>query len=427
MNGILKRSINDYKLYLILKLLLFLSLTASSLRAQIIQSQEVEFVSTRTIHTKTGYTSFSISGIRDFGQIAAVVSMDTFYFQQNAHFETSVSNLVLFDVTQFEITFINFSQGALSFELSIYNGTCSPVLDLEIEKTKLAQKKIDCELPPLIEQDIWREGLPEPKPNPSTTQVSHMVVHHSATSNSVTNYTLAVRNIYLYHVNNNGWNDVGYNYLIAPDGTLYAGRDGQGKEDDNIRGAHFCAKNSYTMGICLIGNYSETQPSDSMLNTLEGLLAWKANKEEIHPLELEFHPKGSSTGFDLATICGHRDGYKAGVFSGCQTECPGDNFYSILDTVRFHVFQRLIDCEFFIGSNNRSAQNDIIFSDGTIHLKSELNQDYYVFDLSGRLLISGQSNGNEIDLSRLPMGVFVVMLQTENRLKSFKIMNYGNQ
>ena len=148
---------------------------------------------------------------------------------------------------------------------------------------------------------------------------------------------------------------------------------------------------------------------------------------DVPVLELEFHPKGSSTGFDLATICGHRDGYKAGVFSGCQTECPGDNFYSILDTVRFHVFQRLIDCEFFIGSNNRSAQNDIIFSDGTIHLKSELNQDYYVFDLSGRLLISGQSNGNEIDLSRLPMGVFVVMLQTENRLKSFKIMNYGNQ
>jgi hypothetical protein len=215
--------------------------------------------------------------------------------------------------------------------------------------------------------------------------------------------------------------------LIAPDGTLYAGRDGQSKEDDNIRGAHFCGKNSYTMGICLIGNYSEAEPSDSMLITLEELLAWKANKEEIQPLERDFHPKGSSTGFDLATICGHRDGYKAGVFSGCQTECPGDNFYAILDTVKYNVAQRLIDCGFAVGANEHAAETDIIFSDGVLHLSSKHKQEYQVLDLSGRLLISGQSNGNEIDLSRLPMGVFVVMLQTENGLKSFKIMNYGNQ
>jgi hypothetical protein len=399
----------------------------SKANASRIQNLSIEVDTRWSMNFLPGFTSFSISEIQDPHNLLAIVGNDTFELLHNEHFENPVSNLILFDDVQFEITLLNNSNKPIPLQLSTYNGSYSPILDLKIEKTILAQKRINCELPPLIDQDIWREGLPEPKPNPSTTQVSHMVVHHSATSNSVTNYTLAVRNIYLYHVNNNGWNDVGYNYLIAPDGTLYAGRDGQGKEDDNIRGAHFCAKNSYTMGICLIGNYSETQPSDSMLNTLEGLLAWKAYKEEIHPLELEFHPKGSSTGFDLATICGHRDGYKAGVFSGCQTECPGDNFYSILDTVRFHVFQRLIDCEFFVGSNNRSAQNDIIFSDGVFHLSSKQKQEYQVIDLSGRLLISGQSNGNEIDLSRLPMGVFVVMLQTENRLKSFKIMNYGNQ
>jgi hypothetical protein len=95
--------------------------------------------------------------------------------------------------------------------------------------------------------------------------------------------------------------------------------------------------------------------------------------------------------------------------------------------VRYNVAQRLIDCGFAVGSNETETENDIIFSDGVFHLSSKQKQEYQVIDLSGRLLISGQSNGNEIDLSRLPMGVFVVMLQTENRLKSFKIMNYGNQ
>ncbi|MDB9882279.1 N-acetylmuramoyl-L-alanine amidase [Bacteroidia bacterium] len=197
-------------------------------------------------------------------------------------------------------------------------------------------KKFDCEKPQTISQKIWREGLPDPIPGRISTVVNHCVIHHSAGSNIDTNYVNTLRNIYLYHTQSNGWDDIGYNFVIAPDGTIFSGRDSDGiADEDNVQGAHFCSKNGGTMGICLLGNFNDTTPSVALQKSLTNLLAWKLKKEAISPWDSYPHPNSLSD--DLATITMHR--------AGCPTACPGDSVALLLDSIRFRVQKTIDECD----------------------------------------------------------------------------------
>lgn len=182
-----------------------------------------------------------------------------------------------------------------------------------------------------VPQAEWRAGLPAPNYSRSFTEVLHVVVHHSAGSNTATNYTQVVRDIYLYHTEVNGWSDIGYNYLIAQDGTIFAGRDPGMGEQDNVLGAHFCGSNSNTMGICLLGNYETASPSDPAWTSLEELTAYKLGKEQLDPMGNYPHAFGQ-----LPAIAGHRD--------GCSTLCPGGHVYDQLNLLRSDVSQMMNDC-----------------------------------------------------------------------------------
>ena len=156
--------------------------------------------------------------------------------------------------------------------------------------------------------------------SPTFTNESHLIVHHSATSNTSSDWAATVRSIWDFHVNTNGWDDVGYNWLIDPNGVLYEGRG------DRVRGAHFCGTNANTMGVCMLGNYTSISPSDAAKATLEELLAWKSCDRALDPLGTSLH---NSSGLNLMHISGHRD--------GCSTACPGDTFYPQLVEVRNNV------------------------------------------------------------------------------------------
>ena len=159
-----------------------------------------------------------------------------------------------------------------------------------------------------------------PNPFPSSTTVTHLIVHHSAGVSVSSDWAAVVRSIWDYHVNVNGWSDIGYNWLVAPTGVMYEGRG------DNILGAHFCGTNGGTMGVCMMGDYTDIQPAAGAVSTLEALLAWKSCDEDLDPLGSAFHP---GSGLTLNRISGHRD--------GCATSCPGDAFYPTLPNVRVAV------------------------------------------------------------------------------------------
>jgi hypothetical protein len=156
------------------------------------------------------------------------------------------------------------------------------------------------------------DPTPEFVPNPT-----HIIIHHSAGPNVASDWAAVVRSFWDYHVNVNGWDDIGYNWLVDPNGVLYEGRG------DGRLGAHFCAQNGNTIGICVIGDFTDVQPTDEAIAELEDYLAWDCCDKNISPLGTGFH---SGSGLVLPFIAGHRD--------GCMTSCPGDAFYPMLPAVR---------------------------------------------------------------------------------------------
>jgi N-acetylmuramoyl-L-alanine amidase/Secretion system C-terminal sorting domain/Fibronectin type III domain len=161
-------------------------------------------------------------------------------------------------------------------------------------------------------------------PNPSTTTVTHLIVHHSAGVNSSSDWAAVVRSIWDYHVNVNGWSDIGYNYLVDPNGVLYEGRG------DNILGAHFCGTNAGTMGVCMMGDFTNITPTNSARTMLKNLLVWKICDIDADPEGSAFH---ASSNLTLNNISGHQD--------GCATACPGASFYPQLPAIRAEVSQQI--------------------------------------------------------------------------------------
>jgi hypothetical protein len=185
------------------------------------------------------------------------------------------------------------------------------------------EQLLACPCPqPLFQRrsDWCPAGNCPPNTNPTTISVSHLIVHHSATANTASSWAAVVRSFWDFHVNTNGWSDIGYNWLIDPNGVVYEGRG------DNILGAHFCGTNGATMGVCVIGDFTSVAPAEAAVNQLRNLLAWKACNIGANPLSAMLH---TNSGLTLQRISGHRD--------GCSTSCPGNLLYNQLPSIRQQV------------------------------------------------------------------------------------------
>ncbi len=162
---------------------------------------------------------------------------------------------------------------------------------------------------------------------PESTVASHFIVHHSAGQTTSSDFAAVVRSYYDLHTSTNGWDDIGYNWLIDGNGIIYEGR-GQG-----LQGAHFSCMNENTIGICVIGNYENATPTSEAINALQNFIAWGSCEEDIDVQGMDLHP--SST-FNLNNISGHLDGNDSP--NACSsTVCPGVNLYGLLPSIRDEI------------------------------------------------------------------------------------------
>lgn len=253
---------------------------------------------------------------QNFNGAFLLVENDTFFLTKDEHVNANNglinSNLISFDQPVSTIQFYT-SQIENSVLFNFINGSVGLLGELQVEKNIESNCLTE---PSSIEQQMWRNGLQAPEYNRSFSTVKHLIIHHSAGSNTNTNYTQVVRDIYIYHTEVNGWSDIGYNYLIAQDGTIYKGRDPENGEQANVRGAHFCGMNTGTMGVCLLGDYSSIAPTNNTIQSLLNLISWKLDKEKLNA----FESFSLSSILNLGSISGHRD--------GCATECPGTHTYN---------------------------------------------------------------------------------------------------
>jgi flagellar hook assembly protein FlgD len=158
-----------------------------------------------------------------------------------------------------------------------------------------------------------------------------VVVHHTAGRNAYTQAEAAaiVKGIQLYHVRGNGWNDIGYNYLVDRFGTVYEGR--YGGIDKAVVGAHARGFNTGSAGIALLGTYSGQAPTKAAQTALTALIAWRLDLAHVDPLSMQNVISGGSERWPakvpvlLRAVSGHRDtGF---------TECPGGTLYSRLNQI----------------------------------------------------------------------------------------------
>ena len=264
---------------------------------------------------------------------------------------------------------------------------------------KISRRSFDCATPSMVLPEDWRVGLSSPKPNPSITQLQHAVIHHSAGGNGNTNYVGLVRNYYVQHTQVNGWDDIGYNYLIAQNGTVFIGRDRQNLSVPyyNIQGAHFCAKNANTAGICMIGDFTNLIPTDTSLSSLTTLLAYMFYEEQIKATDSSRHP--IPNGDLIKHIVGHRE--------GCATVCPGDSIFIRLNVLRDQVEQKRQSCISWVHTE-RVSSYEPFYELKSRNLTNKSKQDLMLFSLSGKLLAKLKAEESFL-VNDLNKGVYILI------------------
>lgn len=155
-------------------------------------------------------------------------------------------------------------------------------------------------------EEIW---TPEFRP------IQKVIVHHSVTRDPEPDPKATLRAIYQYHAVQRGWGDIGYNFLIDPQGNVYEGRYG-GK---GVVAGHTLGYNYGSIGVAILGNYKDHDISKAARSALLALVRAKA--PDLDPVGRSFFVNKESP-----NISGHR-GF-------INSTCPGDMFYPSLNNIR---------------------------------------------------------------------------------------------
>jgi len=128
-----------------------------------------------------------------------------------------------------------------------------------------------------------------------------IVIHHSATD------TGNVASIDDYHRRNNGWDGIGYDFLIG---------NGSGSNNGEVEttfrwtgqktGAHCKTDesnwaNEGAVGICLVGNFDQSRPSNAQMSSLMKLVRFLSQRYDIPASRIYGH--NTTPGHSTTTSC----------------------------------------------------------------------------------------------------------------------------
>ena len=188
--------------------------------------------------------------------------------------------------------------------------------------------------PPVVPRSSWCTNPDCNYTGVSYEPVTHLLVHHTVTSNSATNWAAIVRAIWSFHTYDRGWGDIGYNYLIDPNGVIYEGHLG----GDDVIGTHAAGANAGSMGVALMGTFTRPDenppgiiPPAVMQDSLVNILAWKADQKGIDVFSASGMP---NLNWGILNLAGHRDVYGT-------TTCPGEQAHDLIPSIRARVAQAI--------------------------------------------------------------------------------------
>ena len=144
-------------------------------------------------------------------------------------------------------------------------------------------------------------------------------LHHTA-GHSPGNYAEALGEMQFlqdYHQNAKGWNDIGYHFLISPQGDIFEGRP------ETVVGAHVKGRNTNNVGISIMGNY-HIEPSTN-ITTADSI-----TPEIVSSIAAVGAYLKEKYSVPANSFYAHRD--------ITRTACPGDGLYARMPEFRSLIF-----------------------------------------------------------------------------------------
>ncbi|HSJ19332.1 MAG TPA: FG-GAP-like repeat-containing protein [Nocardioidaceae bacterium] len=186
--------------------------------------------------------------------------------------------------------------------------------------------------PSVLARTSW--GARPPKTTPTIAPSLQLaVLHHTAGTNSYTSADVPalLPGIQAYHMDANGWDDIGYNFAVDRFGRVWEGR--AGGISRAVVGAHAAGFNTGSTGVAVLGNFETGAPTSAAVDAAASVISWKLAVHDADPrTSVAYRAGEGSPRFSpgsvvtLNRIVGHRD---VGL-----TACPGRNLYAYLSPIR---------------------------------------------------------------------------------------------
>lgn len=105
---------------------------------------------------------------------------------------------------------------------------------------------------------------------------TRVIFHHSGTDKG------DVDSFRRYHIHFNGWIDIGYHFVVLPDGGIQKGRS------TKLDGAHAKGRNKDSYGVCMVGDFRKYEPSIEQIYSC-GVIYHDLCRAHSKTLKVEFH------------------------------------------------------------------------------------------------------------------------------------------
>jgi hypothetical protein len=167
------------------------------------------------------------------------------------------------------------------------------------------------------------------------------IVHHTVSRNGYAASEVAgmIAAIQRYHMDTNGWNDIGYNFIVDRFGQAWDAR--AGGTHNAVIGGHAYGHNTGSTGISVLGDHQAAWPSASAVEAVTALAAWKLDLhgcDVAPPLTYASRATGRTKTYPHRII-GH------GETADASTACPGQYLKRHLDGIKIDAHMRQLGLE----------------------------------------------------------------------------------
>ncbi|XP_071942516.1 peptidoglycan-recognition protein SC2-like [Antedon mediterranea] len=211
------------------------------------------------------------------------------------------------------IVFLGIASLILIVQIYIYEERMD-VFRQNMEKTKVDLQNMGHEFgkmiksnvcPNIVSREDWKARPPKERQE-MKTPVSFVILHHTYMDEcfNFDDCCKEMRKIQDFHMDDRGWWDIGYSYLVGEDGLVYEGRNW------TTVGAHAPWYNDKSIGISIMGDYTSKLPNQAAIAAVESLIGCALLNGVLEPDYI---------------LYGHRQARNG-------TECPGDALFKYIQT-----------------------------------------------------------------------------------------------